>query len=109
MKAVRWYGKGDIRVEQAPDPRIQDPRDAIVRITATAICGSDLHIFNGFTIKTGKTHVPRYHASLLERIVRGEIDPWFVITHRGSLEDAPALYKKFRDREDGCIKVVLHP
>jgi hypothetical protein len=56
MNSVRWYGKGDVRVEQAPDP-----------------------------------------------------DPSTVITDRGRLEDAPALYKKFRDREDGCIKVVLNP
>jgi threonine dehydrogenase-like Zn-dependent dehydrogenase len=61
------------------------------------------------TIKTGQTHVPRYHSGLLERILRSEIDPSFVITHRGRLEDAPALYQKFRDRKDGCIKVVLRP
>jgi threonine dehydrogenase-like Zn-dependent dehydrogenase len=61
------------------------------------------------TLKTGQTHVPRYHAQLLERIQKGEIDPSSVITDRGRLEDAPALYQKFRDREDGCIKVVLKP
>jgi threonine dehydrogenase-like Zn-dependent dehydrogenase len=44
MKAVCYYGKEDVRVETVADPRILNPRDAIVRITATAICGSDLHI-----------------------------------------------------------------
>lgn len=48
MKAVCWYGKEDVRVETVPDPRIQEPRDAIVRITTTAICGSDLHLYGGF-------------------------------------------------------------
>ena len=44
---------------------------------------------------------------LLAKIETGEIDPSFVITHRVKLTDAPDAYKKFRDKEDGCIKVVL--
>jgi threonine dehydrogenase-like Zn-dependent dehydrogenase len=48
MKAVCWYGKHDIRVETVPEPSICNPRDAIVRITLTAICGSDLHLYDGF-------------------------------------------------------------
>jgi threonine dehydrogenase-like Zn-dependent dehydrogenase len=48
MKALCWYGKRDVRVEQVPDPQILNPRDAIVKITSTAICGSDLHLYNGF-------------------------------------------------------------
>src|SRR3954463_10070400 len=48
MRAVCWYGKRDIRVETVPDPKILNPRDIIVRITATAICGSDLHLYNAF-------------------------------------------------------------
>lgn len=48
MKAVCWHGKGDIRVENVPDPAILNPHDAIVRVTLTAICGSDLHLYNGF-------------------------------------------------------------
>ena len=63
----------------------------------------------GLTFRMGQTHVPRYLAPLLKKIVDGEIDPGFVVTHRGSLEDGPDLYKTFRDREDGCIKVVLRP
>ncbi len=45
MKALTWHGKRDVRYEDVPDPAIQDPRDAIVRITSTAICGSDLHLY----------------------------------------------------------------
>jgi threonine dehydrogenase-like Zn-dependent dehydrogenase len=47
MKALCWHGKKDVRVETVPDPKIMNPRDAVVRITATAICGSDLHLYNG--------------------------------------------------------------
>jgi threonine dehydrogenase-like Zn-dependent dehydrogenase len=48
MKANCWIGKGDVRVETVPDPKIISQRDVIVRITSTAICGSDLHLYNGF-------------------------------------------------------------
>src|SRR6185437_9957711 len=48
MKAVCWMGTHDIAVENVPDPTILNPRDAIVRITSTAICGSDLHLYNGY-------------------------------------------------------------
>src|SRR5512135_2964366 len=48
MRALCWYGKRDVRVESVPDPAILNPRDAIVRITSTAICGSDLHLYNAF-------------------------------------------------------------
>ncbi|HYD32773.1 MAG TPA: zinc-dependent alcohol dehydrogenase [Azospirillaceae bacterium] len=48
MRATCWMGRNDVRVEQVPDPKILNPRDAIVRITSTAICGSDLHLYNGF-------------------------------------------------------------
>jgi threonine dehydrogenase-like Zn-dependent dehydrogenase len=57
----------------------------------------------------GQTNMPKYMKPLLERIQAGEIDPSFVITHRLKLDDAPAAYKSFRDKEDGCIKVVLKP
>ena len=63
----------------------------------------------GLTIKAGQTHVPKYHRMLLEKVQKGEIDPSFVITHRLKLEDGPAAYKTFRDKKDGCIKVVLKP
>ncbi len=56
-----------------------------------------------------QTPVQHYLPTLLERIENGEIDPSFVITHRARLEDGPSLYKTFRDRTDGCVKVVLKP
>jgi threonine dehydrogenase-like Zn-dependent dehydrogenase len=48
MKANCWYGKRELRVEDVPDPQILSARDAIVKVTSTAICGSDLHLYNGF-------------------------------------------------------------
>jgi threonine dehydrogenase-like Zn-dependent dehydrogenase len=48
MKALCWYGPEDVRVEHVPEPRVLNPRDAIVKVTATAICGSDLHLYDGF-------------------------------------------------------------
>ena len=48
MKAVCWHGANDVRVDTVPDPKILNPRDAIIKITSTAICGSDLHIYDGY-------------------------------------------------------------
>ena len=48
MKALCWYGTQDVRVDTVPDPEIRHPRDAIIKITSTAICGSDLHLYDGF-------------------------------------------------------------
>jgi threonine dehydrogenase-like Zn-dependent dehydrogenase len=55
MKANCWYGKQDVRIEQVPDPKILNRCDAIIKITSTAICGSDLHLYNGLmpTMKAG--------------------------------------------------------
>jgi threonine dehydrogenase-like Zn-dependent dehydrogenase len=60
------------------------------------------------TIRTGQTHVQRYMPMLMEKIQAGEIDPSFIITHRLSLDDAPSGYHTFRNKQDECIKVVLH-
>jgi threonine dehydrogenase-like Zn-dependent dehydrogenase len=61
------------------------------------------------TLKSGQTHVHRYFAPLMKRIQEGEIDPSFVISHRMPLDDAPEGYRMFRDKQNGCIKVVLKP
>src|SRR5689334_21646397 len=45
MKAVTWQGRRDVRVEDVPDPRIEEPTDAVIRITSSAVCGSDLHLY----------------------------------------------------------------
>jgi len=55
MKALCWHGKGDVRVDTVPDPKIESPRDAVIRVTSPAICGSDLHLFDGYmpTMESG--------------------------------------------------------
>ncbi|HEY0079304.1 MAG TPA: zinc-dependent alcohol dehydrogenase [Pyrinomonadaceae bacterium] len=63
----------------------------------------------GLTFKMGQTHVQSYMRPLLERVLNGEIDPSFVITHRMRLDDAADGYYTFRDKQDNCIKIVLKP
>jgi threonine dehydrogenase-like Zn-dependent dehydrogenase len=66
-------------------------------------------INKGLTLRTGQTHTHRYLAPLLKKVQAGEIDPSFVITHWATLEDGPELHQRFRDKQDGCIKVVMRP
>ena len=63
----------------------------------------------GLTLKMGQTHVHNYTKPLLEKIERGEIDPSFIISHRVSLDEAPEMYRTFRDKADECTKVVMKP
>ena len=55
MKALTWHGKHDVRIDNVDDPEIVNPRDAIIKVTATAICGSDLHLYDGYipTMQSG--------------------------------------------------------
>nr|WP_297459144.1 zinc-dependent alcohol dehydrogenase [uncultured Halomonas sp.] len=63
----------------------------------------------GLTVRTGQTHVNRWTSDLLHRIEGGQIDPSFVITHSVGLDQGPEMYKTFRDKQDGCVKVILKP
>jgi len=63
----------------------------------------------GLTLRMGQTHVHRYLRPLLARVERGEVDPSRVITHRVPLARGPEMYRTFRDKKDGCVKVVLKP
>jgi threonine dehydrogenase-like Zn-dependent dehydrogenase len=63
----------------------------------------------GLALRTGQTHVNRWTDDLLQRIEDGQIDPSFVVTHSVGLERGPEMYTTFRDKQDGCIKVVLKP
>ena len=66
-------------------------------------------INRSLTFRMAQTPVQAYLQKLMERIGKGEIDPSFVITHRAELKDGPELYKTFRDKKDGGIKVVMKP
>lgn len=63
----------------------------------------------GLNFAMGQTNMKRYMDPLLKRIQEGEIDPSFVITHRGTLDDAPELYSTFRNKKSECIKVIMQP
>jgi threonine dehydrogenase-like Zn-dependent dehydrogenase len=63
----------------------------------------------GLTFRMGQTHVHRYLAPLLEKILAEDIDPSFVITHRLAFEDVPDAYAMFQEKRDGCIKCVIDP
>ena len=76
IKAVVFHDIGDIRLDDVPEPRIKDSTDAIVRLTASAICGTDLHK---------------------------------ILTHSAPLMSALDAYSQFDKRQDGWIKVMLHP
>src|SRR4029434_4338854 len=82
MRALCWHGKGDVRIDTVPDPKIQHPRDAIIKITACAICGSDLHLLDGYqpTIESGDI---LGHENMGEVIELGSevtnLDNWVVV------------------------------
>jgi threonine dehydrogenase-like Zn-dependent dehydrogenase len=63
----------------------------------------------GVTIRMGQCNVSNYMEKLMRLIEDGKFDPAFVITHRCGLEDGPKMYDTFKNKEDGCIKVVMHP
>ena len=63
----------------------------------------------GLTLKGGQTHVHKYVRPLMELISSGAIDTTFIITHRMALDDAPAGYRLFSEKKDGCIKIVMNP
>jgi threonine dehydrogenase-like Zn-dependent dehydrogenase len=63
----------------------------------------------GLSIRSGQCHVHRYLKPLLERIENGDIDPSFIVTHRLPLDEAPRGYELFKNKEDGCVRVVLRP
>jgi threonine dehydrogenase-like Zn-dependent dehydrogenase len=57
----------------------------------------------------GQTHFHRYGRPLLDKVMAGELDPSFIITHRVSLDDVPDAFRMFNDKAEGCVKVVLRP
>jgi len=129
MRAVCWYGAEDVRVERVADPTILNPRDAIVRVTRTAICGSDLHLYGGFIpgMSAGDILGHEFMGEVVEvgkgtsGVKRGDrvVVPFaiacghcfFCQRELWSLCDNsnPTGYRMFRDKEDECIKVVLRP
>ena len=73
MRALTWHGKHDVRVDTVPDPEIINPRDAIIKITSTAICGSDLHLYD-HTIPTMKAGDVLGHEFMGEVVEVGRVE-----------------------------------
>ena len=98
MKAVVSHGVGDIRLDNVKEPSIQHDFDAIVHLTASAICGTDLHFVRGTVpgIQEGTVHT-------------GVFDPSAILTKLETLTSAVDAYKLFDRREPGWIKVELLP
>ena len=107
MKAVVYQGPYQVAVEDVPQPRIEAPGDALVRITTTNICGSDLHMYEG-RMSAGKGKIPGPQ-KLRDLIIAGRAHPSWLVSHEVPLTGAPAAYEKFDKRADGYTKVLLHP
>jgi threonine dehydrogenase-like Zn-dependent dehydrogenase len=114
-----WYDRAKTSMMLATD-RLHALRQAIAAcrkggtVSIPGVYGGWLDKFplgsafaKGLTLKMGQTHMHRYLRPLLTRIENGEIDPSFIVTHRMTLDDAPAMYRTFRDKQDHCLKVVM--
>jgi len=126
MNAITLHGPGDVRVESVPDPRIVDPTDAVLRITTSAVCGSDPHQYHGrvtgldpgivmghefkdLTLRMGICNARNFITPLMPLIQNGRLQPGRIITHSMPLADAPKGYAIFDRKEDRAIKVMLKP
>jgi threonine dehydrogenase-like Zn-dependent dehydrogenase len=114
VKALAWHGKRDVRVEEVPNPEIRQPLDAVVRITSSGLCGSDLPMLTLFDkqiqLRMGQANVRRWVPDILPLL--GDDDPLGVddfATHQLPLAEAPRAYEMFQRKADGAVKVVLRP
>ena len=120
-KADYWYDKAKTMTFMATD-RARALRQAINScrkggvVSVPGVYGGFVDkvplgaAFNkGLKLRMGQTHVHKYLPRLLQHIEKGDIDPSFVVTHTVSLDSAPEMYRTFRDKKDGCIKVVMKP
>jgi threonine dehydrogenase-like Zn-dependent dehydrogenase len=96
MKAVVFHGIGDLRLDDAPEPKIAEPTDAVVRLTSSAICGTDRHFIRGTMpgTKEGRT---------------GSLDPTALVSQHTPVTSAIDAYEQFDRREQGWPKVELEP
>ena len=106
MKAVAWHGTHDVRVDNVPDPKIEKPTDAIIRVTSSGICGSDLHLYEvlGPFIDAGDIlgHEPM---GIVE-----EVGAEVTQIKPGDRVVIPFnAYEIFQKKEDGAFKVLLKP
>lgn len=101
MKAIVFHGIGDIRLDDVPEPKIEKPTDAIVRLTASAICGTDLHM--------GNCPHRKYIPKLIELVESGAVDPTTILSHVEPTTGALDAFKEFDQHSPGWLKVELLP
>lgn len=105
MKAVVFHGVGDIRLDDVAEPKIRDDNDAIVRLTASAICGTDLHFTRGCRPSSPAFRLP----DAVRKVAAGELAPSRILTQRAPISDALSAYASFDRHEEGWMKVELLP
>jgi threonine dehydrogenase-like Zn-dependent dehydrogenase len=104
MKAVVFADTRSVMVDEVSYAVVEEPSDVVVRVTSSAICGTDLHMYDG---RTGATAgLVLGHEPLG---VSGRARPGVIVTHHGRRDDAAALYQQFDQRANGVIKAVLCP
>lgn len=105
MKAVTYQGIKNVQVRQVQDPKLQKADDIIVKLTTTAICGSDLHLIHGMIPNLPTDYIIGHEPMGIVE----EVGPGDIITHVLPLDQAKHGYEVFDTKTDGCIKVVLKP
>ena len=122
-RSTNSHGRPQINVATVLIPADPEPRLLSYQVAYDALtrrCAPSREILSGsmvehglmnkaLSVRTGQTHVRRWTDDLVRRIDEGQIDPSFVITHSVGLDEGPEMYNIFRNKQDGCVKVVLKP
>jgi threonine dehydrogenase-like Zn-dependent dehydrogenase len=115
MKAVVWHDVGDIRLDDVLEPTVEQPTDAVARLTSSAICGTDLHFVRGTMAGMKPGTIPGHEGvgvvepHLVELVCSGVIDPVQILTKVELMPNVIEAYKAFDKREPGWLKTELRP
>jgi threonine dehydrogenase-like Zn-dependent dehydrogenase len=114
MKAVVFHGIGDVRLDDVLDPSIEQPPDAIVRLTSSAICGTDLYFIRGTMAGAREGRILGHEGvgvveELGDHVRTGSIDPTAPISRQIPVAGAIDAYEQFDRREQGWLNVELEP
>jgi hypothetical protein len=99
MRAVTWHGKREVRVSDCPDPRIEQPTDAVIRVTSTAICGSDLHLYEVLGMFMNAGDILGHEAMGIVEEVGSDVPHLTPGDHESYTPNARRLKSKSRRRE----------
>ena len=107
MRAAVWHGRRDVRVETVPDPMLKEPTDAIIKVTSTGLCGSDLHLYEVAERSQRKGDAQGRVEPLLDGADRLGVETF--ATHHLPFDDAPVAYDMFQRKRDGAVKILFNP